>query len=352
MTQQNDGHGQDSNTMQTAAQEAGRTRGLARWYWGTAGLLIVVALGMSTFAGRQVTQGGPQGQEQAESARGWTDAAMRKAEQAAMEVVNKIDPELEAAFAPVYAGIPRYLDFHYSLKGEWLELSASVLNQMESELERHLFDGLDDKIERISQELQIDFHQRWRASIEASLAESPAATGPFAELARLSIEDARDRIEKTAVVVGVGTAALAVVPRIVAKKLGTRIAGKVAIKTGARMATVASGAGAGGILCSWAGPAAAACAVGGGVISWVTVDLAMIKLDEHVNRDEFQQKLRDLISEQKAAIRTDLHNLVTERLLGSAQATRKDTVMTISLAELPDYIRRVACEAVDKIMPH
>ena len=354
MTQQNDGHEQDNKTMQTATQGAGRSKGLARWYWGTAGLLIVVALGVTALASRQVTQVGPEGQEQAESSGGWADAAMRKAEQAAMEVVKEIDPALDAAFAPIYAGIPRYLDFHYSLKGEWLELSASVLGQMESELDRQLFTGLEGEIESISQGLQTNFDRLWRASVEASLAESPAVKGPFAKLARLSVEDARDRIETTAVVfggLGVGAAALVVVPRIVARKLGPKIAGKVAIKTGARWATVASGAGAGGILCSWAGPAAAACAVAGGVISWVGVDLAMIKLDEHVSRDEFQQELQALVDEQKAAIRTVLQDLVTERL-HSAQAARKDVVMTISLAELPDYTRRVACEAVEEIVPH
>lgn len=354
MTQQNDGQEQDNKTKQTAAQGAGRSKGLARWYWGTAGLLIVAAFGVSAIAGRPVAEEGPEVRAPSENSGGWADAAMRKAEQAAMEVVKEIDPALDAAFAPVYAGTPRYLDFHYSLKGEWLELSASVLGQIESELDRQLFTGLEGEIASISQELQTDFDRLWRASVEVSLAESPAVKGPFAELARLSVEDARDRIATTAVVfggLGAGAAALAVVPRIIARKLGPKIAGKVAIKTGARWATVASGAGAGGILCSWAGPAAAACAVAGGVISWVGVDFAMIKLDEHVSRDEFQQELQALVDEQKAAIRTVLQDLVTERL-HSAQAARKDVVMTISLAELPDYTRRVACEAVEEIVPH
>lgn len=354
MTQQNDGQEQDNRTRQTGAQGAGKPEGLARWYWGTACLLIVAALGVSAIAGRQVAEERPEVRESSEDSGGWADASMKKAEQAAMEVMKGIDPALDAAFAPVYAGIPRYLDFHYSLKGEWLELSASVLGQMESELDQQLFTGLEGEVASISQGLQTDFDRLWRASVEASLAESPAVRGPYAKLARVSVEDARDRIATTAVVfggLGVGAAAIAVVPRIVANKLGTKIAGKVAIKTGARWATVASGAGAGGILCSWAGPAAAACAVAGGVISWVGVDLAMIKLDEHVSRDEFQQELRTLVDEQKAAIRTVLQDVVRERL-HSAQSERKDVVMKISLAELPDYTRRVACEAVEEIVPH
>lgn len=354
MTQWKDGQDQDNETKQTPAQVAGRPKVLARWYWGTAGLLIVASLGVSAIAGRQIAEEVPEVQEPAEDSGGWADAAMRKAEKAAMEVMKEIDPALEDAFEPVYAGIPRYLDFHYSLKGEWLELSASVLGQMESQLDRQLFTGLESRIGTISQGLQTDFDRLWLASVEASLAEKPAVKGPFAELARQSVEDARNRIETTAVVfggLGVGAAALAVVPRVVASKLGQKIAGKVAVKTGARWATVVSGAGAGGVLCSWAGPAAAACAVAGGIVSWVGVDLAMIKLDEHVSRDEFQQELRALVDEQKAAIRTVLQDIVRERLY-SAQVERKDVVMTISLDELPDYKRRMACEAVEEIAPH
>lgn len=354
MTQRNDGQEQNYNMKETAAQVAGKSKGLARWYWGTASLLIVAALGVSAITGRQVAQEGPEIQEPSDDSGGWADAAMRKAEQAAMEVMEDIDPALDAAFAPVYAGIPRYLDFHYSMKGEWLELSASVLGQMESQLDQQLFAGLEGRIGSISEGLQADFDRLWLASVETSLAESRGAAGPFADLARQSVGDARDRIAMTAVVfgsLGIGGAALAVIPGIVAKKLGPKIAGKVAVKTGARWATVASGAGAGGILCTWAGPAAAACVVVGGLISWVGVDYAMIKLDEHVSRDEFKQELEALVEEQKAAIRTVLQNIVRERL-HSAQTERKDVVLMISLDELPQYKRRVACEAVEEIAPH
>ncbi|WP_405402663.1 hypothetical protein [Paracoccus sp. Ld10] len=353
MTQRNNGQNQDYKTKATAVQVAGKSKGLARWYWGTAGLLIVAALGVSAIAGRQDAQEGPEVQELSDDSGGWADATMRKAEQAAMEVMEDIDPALDAAFAPVYAGIPRYLDFHYSLKGEWLELSASVLGQMENQLDEQLFAGLEGRIGSISEGLQADFDRLWLASVETSLTENREAEAPFADLARQSVGDARNRIATTAVVfgsLGIGGAALAVVPGIVAKKLGPKIAGKVAVKTGARWATVASGAGAGGILCTWAGPAAAACVVVGGLISWVGVDYAIIKLDEHVSRDEFKQELEALVEEQKAAIRTVLQNIVRERL-HSAQTERKDVVMTISLDELPGYKRRMACEAVEEIAP-
>lgn len=359
MTHLKDGQDQVSGDRDTAAPGTRRPKGLARWYWGTAGLLIVAALGVSTLAGRQVDGAAPVDEEVAEDrdpgedSGGWADAVMREAEQAAMKVMDEIDPDLDAAFAPVYAGIPRYMDFHYSLKGEWLELSASVLGQMENQLEEHLFTGLEDRIADISQGLQTDFDRLWLASVEASLAESLAARGPFVELARQSVRDAQERVGTTAAVfgsLGVGASALAVVPHVVATKLGQKIAGKVAVRTGARWATVASGAGSGALLCSWAGPAAAACAVAGIVVTWVGVDYAMIKLDEHVSRDDFEQELHALVDEQKAAIRNALQDILTKRMYG-AQTARKDVVMKISLAELPVHNRRMACQAVEEILP-
>lgn len=104
-------------------------------------------------------------------------------------------------------------------------------------------------------------------------------------------------------------------------------------------------------MCSWAGPGAAACAVVGTAVSWLGLDYAMIKLHGHVSREEFQRDFHFLVDEQKAAIRDVLENIVLKRLLG-AQAKRKEAVMAISLAELPDYDKRMVCKAVEEIAPH
>lgn len=365
MTQFTDGDGPDQagperQILQTDTPVTKAPRGLACWYWGTAGLLIVTALAISAIADKHLGTMGPSGQETAagqapgDGNAAWADEVLRRAEGLAMAVMAEIDPELDRAFVPVYAGIPDYMDFHYSLRGEWLELGAAVLGQMESQLDQQLFSGLDSKIASISQGLQADFDKIWLSSVEDALAQSPLNEGPIAELAERSVGDARDRIRTTAVAyggLGAGAAALSVLPRVVASKLGQKIAGKVAVKTGARWVTVASGAGTGAALCSWAGPGAAACAAVGMAVSWVGVDYAMIKLDEHVSREEFERDLHVLVDEQKAAIRDVLEDIVVDRLL-SAQAARKDVVMTISLAELPDYDKRMACEAVTEIAPH
>lgn len=365
MTQFMDGVGLDQagperQMPQTHMSPAKAPRSLARWYWGTAGLLIVTALGITAIADKHLGPRGPFGDEKAtgqapgDGNAAWADEVMRRAEGLAMAVMADIDPELDSAFVPVYAGIPDYMDFHYSLKGEWLELGAAVLGQMESQLDQQLFSGLDNRVASISQGLQADFDRIWLSSVEESLAQSPSNEGPIAELADRAVGDARDRIRTTAAVyggLGAGAAALSVLPRVVASKFGQKIAGKVAVKTGARWVTVASGAGTGAALCSWAGPGAAACAAVGIVVSWVGVDYAMIKLDEHVSREEFERDLHVLIDEQKAAIRNVLEDIVVDRLLGT-QVERKEVVMTISLAELPDYDKRMACEAMMEIAPH
>lgn len=365
MTQFTDGQGPDQAGPERQIPQVDTTvakapRGLARWYWGTAGLLIVTALGVTAIADKHLGPRGPfvdetaAGQAPEDGNAAWADEVMRRAEGVAMAVVSEIDPELDRVFVPVYAGIPDYMEFHYSLKGEWLELGAAVLGQMESQLDQQLFNGLDGRVASIAQRLQADFDGLWLSSVEDALAQSSLNEGPIAELAERSVRDARDRIRTTAAVyggLGAGAVALSVLPRVVASKLGPKIAGKVAVKTGARLVTVASGAGTGAALCSWAGPGAAACAAVGMAVSWVGVDYAMINLDKHVSQEEFEQDLHVLVDEQKAAIRDALQDIVVERLLG-AQAERKEVVMTISLAELPDYDKRMACEAAAEIAPY
>ncbi|WP_330448588.1 hypothetical protein FLP41_15935 [Paracoccus marcusii] len=60
----------------------------------------------------------------------------------------------------------------------------------------------------------------------------------------------------------------------------------------------------------------------------------MIKLDEHVSRDDFEQELHALVDEQKAAIRNVLQDILTKRLY-AFQTARKDVVMKISWPSCP-----------------
>ena len=88
---------------------------------------------------------------------------------------------------------------------------------------------------------------------------------------------------------------------------------KATLKGAAKGVGVLGGAGGGALACSWSGPFAAACGVAGGVAAWLIADTAIISLDEYFNRDEFEQDLHRMISEDRALRRTQIQAAIHQK---------------------------------------
>ena len=52
----------------------------------------------------------------------------------------------------------------------------------------------------------------------------------------------------------------------------------------------------------------AVCGIAGGVLTWVAVDKLIVEIDEHFNREKFEQELRSMLDEQKKEIKEGLKN--------------------------------------------
>jgi hypothetical protein len=349
--------------IQTAQTGAGNERSrqrpnLSRWFWRTIVLLLVVTLALNLLAAWQA--GRKDGDEATENGDGdragtnatqveqWLNTAGTKAE----AVRGQIDSLLDTAYAPVYEGIPAYMDFHYSLKGEWLELGAAALGNIGDGLEKHLFVGLASRVKLVAEELERDFDVQYQVSLDAAMTEVAEEDTMLVPLVTGAMEDAKKRMSKTAGTVGtvaVGGASLKALTKVFAKNLGTKLATKVAAKTGTKWVAVASGAGTGAGVCSWTGPGAAGCAVVGAVITWIGVDLAMLKLDEYVTRDDFEQELRMLIESHKDETRRALEVMLDGKRQ-IADSGRKLVVQEVSLSELEDADKLIACEGAKDIL--
>ncbi len=346
--------GTTSQTAPTGADKERDRKGphLSRWFWGTIALLLVISLALNLLAtwqaGRQDTEdasgrgAGDQSESKATQVERWLKAAGAKAE----EVNRQIGPLLDQAYAPVYESIPAYMDFHYSLKGEWLELGAAALGDIGAGLDKYLFAGLETRLNGVSSDLAKEFDERYQGALDNTI-----AADALTPIVTKAINDAKSRMTKTGTIAGaaVGGASLKALTKVFATKLGTKLATKVAAKTGTKLVAVGSGAGVGGAACSWAGPGAAACAVVGAGIAWVGFDLAMIKLDEYVTRDEFERELRELIDEHKEETRRALEEVLDDKKQ-AADRERKAVVQEISLSELRDADRLIACQKATDIL--
>ena len=224
--------------------------------------------------------------------------------EAAKEAYNAVLPDISLAdvYAPVYAAIPVYTNFHYSFYGEYVELGQAALGEMDAKLNETLFDGFGARLDRKTKLLDQQFAEAYINALQDRLyQEFPDDTllGPATEAA---IEGSIRRVKFTVPIASVSSVmAGRLATKVIAKKIAARVAAKAAMKGGGKIAAVLTGGSAGALVCAWTGPVAVVCGAGAGIATWFAVDAVIINLDEYFNRDEFEADLRQLIDDDREA---------------------------------------------------
>jgi hypothetical protein len=248
------------------------------------------------------------------------------------EMEQRISTHVDAAFQPVYARLPDFLDFHYSVVGEYTELAAALYDRIGSDLERILFTetGFEQHLveamaaissdgESLLGDLLVQMHQKLTDRFDLDEAE----LGLVSSVATLTLEDAGKRfgtgemmLKGASAAIGGGAVAAALAKTVSTKaatKLGAKVAGKTAIKA-AGAGGSAAGAAAAGLLC---GPAAWICAPVGGVAAavaaWFATDKIVIEVDEYLHRESFELEIRAAIDAERDRLKGQLTALYRDR---------------------------------------
>ncbi|MCG6900494.1 MAG: hypothetical protein LJE75_10900 [Gammaproteobacteria bacterium] len=273
-------------------------------------------------------------------------------EQAVQALDKEVDDQLDGLFADVEQGVDRYLDWYFTVLGEYQRLAAvftaDVAQTMREQLEKYLFvdTGFDPRLVRLDSRLK------------------QLTTGQFAELApllRQQLETVDCRIGeltlaplaeldhdtlRASVAATSGVGAGIVASKMLAGKTTAAVAGKVAAKksfqTGAALAgkTLAKkgsstllSAGAGTLLCAPTGPLAVLCGVSAGLITWFTVDKALVELDEVLNREEMRAEILAVLHEQQALLAEQLrqkHYASVDQMSSHVNAALQKTFLPAS----------------------
>ncbi len=237
------------------------------------------------------------------------------------EVDTGIDQGLAPVFADIEAGVDDYLDWYFTVVGEYQRLAAvfaeDVTTAMSDKLEDYLFvrsdfatrlDNLDSKIGNMSAERFVNTVQ----SLTTEIDYAPCDIGRV-DLAPLTELD-RDKLRASAAVTS-GVGAGIVASKVLAKKTAAAVVGKVAAKKSfyagtavvsktlaKKGASTALSAGLGVTLCAPTGPVAVLCGVAAGLATWLAVDKALVELDETLNREEMRTDMLEVVAEQQTVL--------------------------------------------------
>ncbi|GAA8862667.1 hypothetical protein HpRN3_05950 [Helicobacter pylori] len=243
------------------------------------------------------------------------------------KMYSKVDAQIDNLFDPIENNVDKFLDWHYSLKGNYSELALFVAKKLGLSVEDALFNKLQEKL------LGADYKQRLKTMTDnisdafISLLRQhkkdteKIATQGVADIPQVaeSLKNINDQIERDlqlkmgfaaaiGATAGVGAGALMerLAPKLV-KKLGTKLGAKFLAKFGI--------------------------AVGGGVLSTLGADVAFNYIDEWLHRDDFKKEILNNINEAKKNLKESYKTGFDNSITKFSQGLQEDlkNIETISV---------------------
>ncbi|GAA8754930.1 hypothetical protein Hpoki52_02790 [Helicobacter pylori] len=246
------------------------------------------------------------------------------------KMYSKVDAQIDNLFDPIENNVDKFLDWHYSLKGNYSELALFVAKKLGLSVEDALFNKLQEKF------LGADYKQRLKTMTDnisdafISLLRQhkkdteKIATQGVADIPQVmeSLKNIDDRIERDLKLkmgfaasigatagVGAGKLMKRLVPKLV-EKFGTKLGAKVGAKFLAKFGIAV-----------------------GGVLSTLGADVAFNYIDEWLHRDDFKKEILNNINEMKKNLKESYKISFDNGITKFSQEFQKDlkNIETISV---------------------
>ena len=276
--------------------------------------------------------------------------------QASQEADIAVTQGLDRIFTDIRAGVDGYLDWYFTVRGEYQRLAtafaADTAAAMRQQLQQQLFADSDfEKQLRLLNRHIVQQSASRFADLHPVLADrvaaAPCETGPI-NLAPFQELD-RDRF-KASIAATSGIGAGIMTSKALASKTVAAVAGKVAakasLKGGAALAskTLATkgassllSAGVGTTLCAPGGPIAILCGITAGTATWLTVDKILVEVDESLNREDMRTGILQVLADQQAILAGQLTQQHHARI--DDMAARLDAIAQRSFVPYTDGIK-------------
>lgn len=269
--------------------------------------------------------------------------ALRVAEQ--QHVGERVDASLAPLFAEAEKNVDAYLDWYFTVIGEYQRLGALVTGRfaesMREELERRVFgDAFRERLERANAAIAAESQARLEKAgvemggkLQAAVDAKPCLLGRIDRAAMKSVERDATRASAAAFAGAAVAVTAGVMARRAAAAATTRAASKRAFQGAASLggrvvakragSTLVAAAG-GAAVC---GPLAPLCALIAGGVTWITLDKAFIEIDELRFREEMKAEILESLrlqrSELAAELRVPHEAAIDQAVAGMQQSVRR-----------------------------
>ncbi|GAA9088569.1 hypothetical protein HpHA15_04010 [Helicobacter pylori] len=264
------------------------------------------------------------------------------------KMYSKVDAQIDNLFDPIENNVDKFLDWHYSLKGNYSELALFVAKKLGLSVEDALFNKLQEKF------LGADYKQRLKTMTDnisdafISLLHQhkkdteKIATQGVADIPQVveSLKNIDDRTERDLKLKMGFAAAIGATAGVGAGKLMKRLAPKLVEKLGTKL-----GAKVGAKFLAKFGIAV------GGVLSTLGADVAFNYIDEWLHRDDFKKEILNNINEMKKNLKESYKMGFDNSITKFSQEFQKDlkNIETISVKAYVEKLNQTPKENNQKI---
>ena len=221
---------------------------------------------------------------------------------------NTVDKEVDNLFYPVEQNIDKFLDYHYSVIGEYAELGTMAFGDVNKMIEEKLF-GKDfaERVNQSSSYMQKQY--RIRINSHLSAVDKYATEGVDKNINNQVFLNLQESIKNngirlsTQAIVPAGVMLGTKVAAVISAKLAAKATVKGVTKAGSKAATKYAAAGTGmaaGTLC---GPFVWICSPVAAGILWVATDVVVISGNEYFTRDELKKEILLSLNENKTRLK-------------------------------------------------
>ncbi len=248
--------------------------------------------------------------------------------------MDRLEEQVDLAFDALETNVDGYLDWYYSLPGEYARIMHLLVGQIETYMIRKLeesllagepFKNVELALSKAMAEHETAlqaYHEAARRIMDENRVAPPKDADKVSVERRISLNEVLNPSMHVDVIgfhprIGGGAVAAGVVSAAVAKKIVGKVAGKNVIKLAAKSlakvvagktAGSAGGAAAGAVAgFAVAGPAGAVVGgVVGGLAAGVTVDKMLLMLEEAISREDFKQEILAAVQEAREEFKAGL----------------------------------------------
>ncbi|WQZ30251.1 hypothetical protein E5P95_01780 [Helicobacter pylori] len=239
------------------------------------------------------------------------------------KMYSKVDAQIDNLFDPIENNVDKFLDWHYSLKGNYSELALLVAKKLGLSVEDALFNKLQEKflVADYKQRLKtmtdnisdafISLLRQHKKDTEKIATQGVAGIPQVAE----SLKNIDDRTERDVELKMGFAASIGLTAGVGAGKLMKRLAPKLVEKLGAKLG------------------AKFLAKFGGGVLSTLGADVAFNYIDEWLHRDDFKKEILNNINEMKKNLKESYKISFDNSITKFSQEFQKDlkNIETISV---------------------